>query len=87
MRPDVPLSHDWRQETGASGWGNAELQDYTTDELNSHVSGNGLGLRAVVEPQKITSARLTSHKTLGRDRGYLMARITAPSASACLSIN
>ena len=82
MRPNVPLSRDWRQETGASGWGNAELQDYTTDERNSHIDGNGLSLRAVVEPQRITSARLTSHQTLGKDKGYLMARITAPSASA-----
>lgn len=74
------LVNGWRHETGASGWGNAELQDYTNDQRNSYVDGTTLVMKAIVEPGRITSARLTSHKTLERDRGYLMARITAPSA-------
>jgi beta-glucanase (GH16 family) len=74
------LINGWRHETGASGWGNAELQDYTNDQRNSHVDGTTLIMKAIVEPGRITSARLTSHKTLERDRGYLSARITAPSA-------
>jgi beta-glucanase (GH16 family) len=74
------LINGWRHETGSSGWGNAELQDYTNDQRNAHVEGSTLVIKAIVEPGRITSARLTSHKTLERDRGYLMARITAPSA-------
>lgn len=86
LGPNVAVTQDWRQETGASGWGNNELQDYTTDQRNSHVQAvdanhYALSLRAVVEPERITSARLTSHQTLGRDKGYLVARITSPSAS------
>jgi hypothetical protein len=88
--PNVPLSQDWRQETGAHGWGNAELQDYTTDERNSCIRASGSGtyalsIRAIIEPQRITSARLTSQQKLGRDKGYLTARITAPSASEFLA--
>lgn len=75
------LTNGWRHETGASGWGNAELQDYTTSPQNSYVDGSTLVMKAIVEPSgRITSARLTSHKTLERERGYLSARITAPSA-------
>ena len=90
MGPNVPLSQDWRQETGAHGWGNAELQDYTTDERNSSIRAVGSGayalsIRAIIEPQRITSARLTSHQKLSRDKGYLTARITAPSASEFLT--
>ena len=90
MGPNVPVSQDWRQETGAHGWGNAELQDYTTDERNSCIRtvGSGayaLSIRAIIEPQRITSARLTSHQKLSRDKGYLTARITAPSASEFLT--
>lgn len=74
------LVNGWRHETGASGWGNEELQDYTNDQRNAHVDGNTLVMKVIVEPGRITSARLTSNRTLERDRGYLMARITAPSA-------
>ena len=79
MGPNVPVSQDWRQETGAHGWGNAELQDYTTDERNSCIRtvGSGayaLSIRAIIEPQRITSARLTSHQKLSRDKGYLTAK-------------
>jgi beta-glucanase (GH16 family) len=74
------LINGWRHETGASGWGNQELQEYTNDQRNAYVDGSSLVMKAIVEPGRITSARLTSHKTLERDRGYLVARITAPSA-------
>jgi beta-glucanase (GH16 family) len=74
------LVNGWRHETGASGWGNNELQDYTTDQRNSYVDGTALVMKAIVEPGRITSARLTSNQTLERERGYLTARITAPSA-------
>ena len=77
---------EWRHETGASGWGNNELQDYTISDANAFFgqSWNGAGclvIRAIVEENKFTSARLTSRKSLERCRGYLQARIKAPSAS------
>jgi len=89
--PSIPVSQEWRHETGAHGWGNAELEDYTTSSENSYTrpTGNGgahsLVIRAIVNNTSVTSARLTSKVTLGRDRGYLSARITAPSASKQLA--
>lgn len=84
--PDVPISQEWRYETGAHGWGNNELEDYTTSPENSFIrpstpGTHALVIRAAVRGAAVTSARLTSRATLGRDRGYLCARITAPSAS------
>lgn len=81
----LPITQEWRQETGDHGWGNNELQNYTTSERNSQfreVNGRQcLVLRAVADGDSFTSARLTSKVTLGRVRGYLSARISAPSAS------
>lgn len=84
--PDHPVSKEWRHETGAHGWGNNELEDYTNSERNSFFRPTAFGahclvLKAVAEPNSLTSARLTSLVALGRDKGYLTARITAPSAS------
>ena len=78
---DQPVTSEWRRETGAHGWGNAELEDYTDSDRNSFFRQSTLVLKAIVEGNSLTSARLTSHEKLGRDRGYLEASIVAPSAS------
>ncbi|KAF2102847.1 concanavalin A-like lectin/glucanase [Rhizodiscina lignyota] len=79
------VSREWRHELGDNGWGNNELQNYTDTTRNSFFSADEQGrqclvLRAIADDTHLTSARLTSRMTLGRDRGYLSARITAPSA-------
>jgi hypothetical protein len=87
--PSRPVSEDWKHEVGANGWGNNELQNYTTSSANSrHARVNGrdcLVLSAVAERGTFTSARLMSKVCLDRERGYLSARITAPSASMSLA--
>ncbi|KAF2084459.1 glycoside hydrolase family 16 protein, partial [Saccharata proteae CBS 121410] len=84
--PSAPVSTHFNHQTGAHGWGNNEAQNYTPSAQNSfHSPANALVLRAIAdsaapEGRKYTSARLNTHATLGRDRGYLETRVTAPSA-------
>lgn len=83
--PSTPVSQEWQQELGDHGWGNNELQNYTASPSNSHFCDiNGqrcLKIRAIADKGKFTSARLTSKVTLGREKGYLSAQISGPSAS------
>ncbi|GAM89653.1 hypothetical protein ANO11243_076920 [Dothideomycetidae sp. 11243] len=86
-RPDTnSISASFKHELGAHGWGNAEAQNYTDSEGNSFTSPQGIHIRALASSsnpqadQKFTSARLSSHQTLARDRGVLSARITGPVA-------
>lgn len=79
------VAQEWRQETGDNGWGNNELQNYTTSERNSEfceINGRQcLVLRAIADGSSVTSARLTSKVALNRTRGFLSASIRSPSAS------
>lgn len=84
------ISDEWVQEQGDHGWGNDELQNYTSSNENSLFRGSikgqtSLVLRAIVKPEQITSARLTSKVTLERDQGYISACITAPAARTVTS--
>ncbi|KAL5421203.1 hypothetical protein PMIN04_005820 [Paraphaeosphaeria minitans] len=76
----TPVSHNFRHELGAHGWGNNEKQDYTDNPTNSFHHDNRLIVRGLVQGGNYTSARLTSHQTLSRPRGYLTATILPPSA-------
>jgi beta-glucanase (GH16 family) len=63
-----PDSRVWTHETGGNGWGNRELQTYTTRTSNAHLDGQG---------NLVISAR--REDATGRDgieRGYTSARIT-----------
>jgi len=53
---------------------------YTDNPANSFHHDNRLIVRALVEGGSYTSARLTSHQTLSRPRGYLTATILPPAA-------
>jgi beta-glucanase (GH16 family) len=75
-----PDPSKWAHDVGGGGWGNRELQSYTTDLRNASHDGKGhLVLRAVRQPDgTYTSARL---KTLGRfewQYGKVEARIKLP---------
>jgi len=78
---------NFRHETGQHGWGNAESQNYVSSPSNSFHDNSSLILRAIIDStlsspsEQYTSARLTSHATLGRPRGCLTAHITAPVAT------
>lgn len=51
----------WGFETGIHGWGNDELQEYTTERQNAFHDGEGhLVIRALGEGARVTSARLTT---------------------------
>lgn len=84
--PNTDVSVNFEHKHGAHGWGNNEAQNYGADPRNSfHTHTHALVLRAVADArapdgQKHTSARLVSHQTLARDRGFLQVRLTAPSA-------
>jgi beta-glucanase (GH16 family) len=79
-RGTAPDPAKWVYDTGASGWGNHELEEYTHDPANAFLDGEGnLVIRAIrSESGKYTSARL---KTLGRfsfKYGRVEARIRIP---------
>jgi beta-glucanase (GH16 family) len=74
------VTENFRHELGAHGWGNNEAQNYVDSPANSFHHDNRLIVRGLVQNGTYTSARLTSHRTLGRPRGYLSATILAPCA-------
>ncbi|KAJ4372906.1 hypothetical protein N0V83_003197 [Neocucurbitaria cava] len=76
----TPVSHNFRHEIGDHGWGNNEKQMYTDNPANSFHHDNRLIIRGLVQNGSYTSARLTSHQTLSRPRGYLTATILPPAA-------
>lgn len=89
FEPENLVNTDWWLKTGNGddGWGNQELQHYSSDATNSFHTQNGcLVVRAVAYQRahkaedKFTSARLVSKTTLGRDRGVLTAVIQLPCA-------
>ncbi|GAA0517058.1 hypothetical protein Ade02nite_84720 [Paractinoplanes deccanensis] len=71
----TPPGGRWRAQTGATGWGNDELQDYTAGTANAALTGTGrLALTARREHGgRFTSARLRStyEGTYGRIEGLI----------------
>jgi hypothetical protein len=76
----TPVSTNFRHELGDHGWGNDEKQNYTDSPANSFHHDNRLVVRGLVQNGSYTSARLTSHQTLSRPRGYIEATTLPPSA-------
>ena len=75
----------WGYETGtgASGWGNNELQYYTNRTDNAYVSGGALHIRAKRESyggRNYTSARLNTNGKFTFKYGYVEARLALPSS-------
>jgi len=78
----IPVSQNFKHQLGAHGWGNNELQNYVADPTNSFHLDNRLILRATASNGgTYTSARLTSHATLGRQRGSLQVTAQPPAAA------
>ncbi|KAI1168954.1 glycoside hydrolase family 16 protein [Nemania serpens] len=90
FNPDIPVSREFDHKQGHGdpwGWGNNELENYTSDGANSfHTHDGKLILRAVSQPRhpdpeaRYTSARLVSRATLGRRDGCLTAWLSLPCA-------
>ena len=76
----APDSAVWSYDTGAGGWGNAELQNYTTSRNNSALDGQGnLVITARREGDgSYTSARLQSNNKVELKYGRVEARIQVP---------
>lgn len=87
----APASTVWNYETGGHGWGNRELQTYTTRLRNAQVDGAGrLQIIARRErhrgadgiERRYTSARLsTKGKVAVLPGSYVEASITAPTGA------
>jgi beta-glucanase (GH16 family) len=70
----------WNYDLGAGGWGNGELETYTSDPANVHVDGHGqLLITALRSGSGYTSGRLTTRgKVTVAPGSYVEAAITAP---------
>jgi len=79
----VPDSRVWSYDLGATGWGNQELQEYTSDPENASLSGGNLVISvrrkfAGSSPVGFTSARLRTEAKLMFKYGTVEARIKVP---------
>lgn len=76
----APESSKWVHDLGASGWGNAELQNYTSSRENSFLDGKGnLVIRAIKTGEKqYTSARLKTSGKYAVRFGRIEARMKLP---------
>ena len=72
----------WRTETGGHGWGNRELQAYTSASGNVSVSSDRLAITARRAPGSFTSARLNSRFSAAY--GRIEARIRTPGGAGLL---
>lgn len=75
----------WNYELGASGWGNNEWQEYTSDPANIRVEGGNLVITARCDSGvcgsqdgSITSARINTKNKFTFQYGTIQARIKAP---------
>jgi beta-glucanase (GH16 family) len=69
----------WTYDTGAGGWGNQELQTYTSLAKNARLDGQGhLVLHVESTPPGFTSARLKTKGLLAARFGSVEARIKLP---------
>ncbi|WP_444963651.1 glycoside hydrolase family 16 protein [Nocardiopsis sp. M1B1] len=76
----APNPANWNHETGAHGWGNNELQNYTDSRANSALDGQGnLVITARQEADgSYTSARMTTQDKVEHAYGRIEARIQIP---------
>ncbi len=77
---------NWSFDIGGSGWGNNELQTYTSRNENAYLEGGSLVIRALKESysgpdnktRNYTSARLLSKRKFAQAYGRFEARIKIP---------
>lgn len=78
---ELNTSH-WAYETGNSGWGNNELQYYTSSSNNLSVNNGILSITArevAFQGSNYTSARIVSNNLVELQYGKIEARIKVPS--------
>ena len=82
-RPDAAK---WKFEVGGNGWGNQELQYYTTRPENSFIRGGNLVIQTLQEnfagtdrvARNYTSARMTTQGLFEQAYGRFEARVKIP---------
>jgi beta-glucanase (GH16 family) len=83
-----PSSANWNFDTGGSGWGNEELESYTSRPVNAELNGTGdLAIAARSEPytgqdgipRSYTSARMQTLNRFEFKYGLAEARIQVPA--------
>jgi beta-glucanase (GH16 family) len=77
----VPDANFWNYDTGATGWGNQELQLYTDLPSNARVENGNLVITARRHEdgeEPFTSARIHTQDKLEFQYGILVARIKLP---------
>src|SRR5262245_52414378 len=77
----APDRTKWTYDLGKTGWGNAELENYTNSTANAFQDGNGhLVIEAIASPgREFTSARLKTQGLAAFTYGKIEARIKVPS--------
>jgi len=79
-------SSKWSFDVGGNGWGNNELETYTSRTANAHLEGGLLVIKALKETftgpdgitRNYTSARLPTKKKFSQAYGRFEARIKIP---------
>lgn len=79
-------STKWSFDVGGKGWGNNELETYTSRTTNAHVEGGSLVIKAMKETltgsdnitRDYTSARLLTKRKFSQAYGRFEARIKIP---------
>ncbi len=79
----APDGSVWSYDLGAGGWGNSELQEYTSDPANVRVENGTLVITAQEQVlkgnrRKFTSARIRTEDKLTVQYGTIEARIKVP---------
>jgi beta-glucanase (GH16 family) len=69
---------DWNYESGGGGWGNNELEIYTSDPQNVFAENGILAIRAIDEGSRYTSARLTTQNKRVFTFGLIEIRAKLP---------
>jgi beta-glucanase (GH16 family) len=77
----APSPENWEYDTGNHGWGNNELQDYTTSGENAFVKDGLLTIKAIKNGEKWTSARLVTKNKKDFKYGRIEVRAKLPSGT------
>ena len=70
--------NNWTYDIGGGGWGNNELETYTSSPANAYVQNGELVIKAIKSRGKYTSARLKTQGLHAWQYGKVAARIRLP---------
>jgi len=71
-------TNKWHHDTGANGWGNNELEDYTNSAKNAYIKDGHLIIQANKEGNHITSARINTAGKFSVKYGKVEMRAKLP---------